>query len=192
MEEEETTQRQWEHLSYWEGSGMAGKFPVVLESRLQLKLEGEITKTSTFSLHYPVPQPDAWQECSSQVLKNRMGWAAAKIAAASEVVRGQKEKMREDQGMLQFPLKLHIENAAIEFCVQTMGSLEGLVRAGHQLAKNSSVEVQNYKKKESKSPSSINLSLSNFNIGLKKFNKISRGFFNLGIQALKQNLLFCL
>lgn len=59
MEEEETTQRQWEHLSYWEGSGMAGKFPVVLESGLQQKLLGETTKTFAFSLHYPVPQPDA-------------------------------------------------------------------------------------------------------------------------------------
>lgn len=98
MEEEETTQRQWEHLSYWEGSGMAGKFPVVLESGLQQKLLGETTKTFAFSLHYPVPQPDAWQECNSQVLKNRMGWSAAKTAAASEVVRGQKETMMEDQG----------------------------------------------------------------------------------------------
>lgn len=46
MEEEETTQRQWEHLSCWEGRGRPGKFPVVLESGLQLKLVGETSKTT--------------------------------------------------------------------------------------------------------------------------------------------------
>lgn len=46
MEEEEITQKQWEHLSYWEGRGRVGKFPVVLESGLQLKLVGEASQTA--------------------------------------------------------------------------------------------------------------------------------------------------
>lgn len=45
-EEDETTQRQWEHLNYWEGRDLAGKFPVVLESGLQPKLVGETSQTA--------------------------------------------------------------------------------------------------------------------------------------------------
>ena len=54
MEEEETTKRQWEHLSCWEGLGRAGKFPVVVESHLQLKLVGETSQT-TQDLYFLIP-----------------------------------------------------------------------------------------------------------------------------------------
>lgn len=46
MEENKTTQRQWEHLSSWEGRGRAAKFPVVVESGLQLELVGETSQTT--------------------------------------------------------------------------------------------------------------------------------------------------
>lgn len=53
MGEEENTQRQWEHLSDWEGRGRAGKFPVVLESGLQLKLVGGPSQTAE-DLDFPI------------------------------------------------------------------------------------------------------------------------------------------
>ena len=112
------------------------------------------------------------------------------------MIRGQKENMREAQGMLQLSLKPRTENAATGRMWEVLEDEWG---QDTNLPKIAVLKYRMIRWRRSREGRGaviqvvlIFLSASNFSIRLKNWNKMSRGFFDLGIQAVKQNLFLSL